>query len=246
MRDMLNYNYVHMLFQEGFAVDAMDVIRARHSVRRYTGKPLEGPVLQALNALIEEAREGSGLNIQLDLNNPNAFNVVARFGLIKGCSNCIVFPGTGHENDPEIGYWGQHIVLGAQELGLNTCWAMLCARKKLRAQLQPGQRIRVGVAVGYGAHNGKPRPTKEFEQLFTVEGETVPSWFALAAEAAQLAPTGMNNQDFHLTLKSDGKTVVAQAREGALRVLDLGIVRYNFERAAKQAGASWVWENRIL
>lgn len=64
-------------------------------------------------------------------------------------------------------------------------------------------------------------------------------------EAAQLAPTAMNNQNFKITLLSDGKTVRIEAPQSGLNVIDEGIVRRNFEIAANEAGADWRWEREI-
>ena len=64
-------------------------------------------------------------------------------------------------------------------------------------------------------------------------------------EAAQLAPTAMNNQNFKITLLSDGKTVCIDAPQSGLNVIDEGIVRCNFEIAANEAGADWRWERDI-
>lgn len=73
--------------------------------------------------------------------------------------------------------------------------------------------------------------------------DALPAWFATAMEAAQLAPTAVNAQNFHITLRADGKTVSARAtKEGAWSAIDLGIVRRNFEEAANETGADWRWE----
>ena len=71
----------------------------------------------------------------------------------------------------------------------------------------------------------------------------LPAWFVTAMEAAQLAPTAVNAQNFHITLRADGKTVTARAtKEGGWSAIDLGIVRRNFEEAANETGADWRWE----
>lgn len=64
-------------------------------------------------------------------------------------------------------------------------------------------------------------------------------------ESAQLAPTAVNNQNFKITLLSDGKTVRIDAPKSGLNVIDGGIVRCNFEIAANEAGADWRWEREM-
>ena len=228
----------------------VETIRERHSVREYDGKPLSRAEFDALIAVVEECARESGLDIQLVGDNPEVFNVIARFGLIRGCRTHVAFvvdDAKAHDvaADEAIGYWGQKIVLAALDMGLNTCWCALCSRKKSRAVVAPGKKIRLIIAVGHGKTQGFSRKTKSVEALSSVECEKAPAWFVAAMEAAQLAPTAMNNQNFKITLLSDGKTVRIDAPKSGLNVIDEGIVRCNFEIAANEAGADWRWERDI-
>ena len=229
----------------------VETIRDRHSVREYDGKPLSRAEFDALGAVVEEFARESGLGIQLVGDNPEVFNVIARFGLIRGCRTHVAFVVDDAKAgdvavDEAIGYWGQKIVLAAQDMGLNTCWCALCSRKKSRAVVAPGKKIRLIIAVGHGKTQGFSRKTKSVEALSSVECAKEPVWFAEAMEAAQLAPTAMNNQNFQITLLSDGKTVRIDARQSGLNVIDEGIVRCNFEIAANEAGADWRWERDMV
>lgn len=231
----------------------VETIRERHSVREYDGKPLSRAEFDALIAVVEECARESGLNIQLVGDNPEVFNVIARFGLIRGCFTHAAFVvddakvggATRVAVDEALGYWGQKIVLAAQDMGLNTCWCALCSRKKSRAVVVPGKKVRLVIAVGHGKTQGFSRKTKSVEALSSVECAKEPAWFAEGMEAAQLAPTAMNNQNFKITLLSDGKTVRIDAPQSGLNVIDEGIVRCNFEIAANEAGADWRWERDI-
>lgn len=228
----------------------VETIRERHSVREYDGKPLARAEFDALGAVVEECARESGLDIQLVGDNPEVFNVIARFGLIRGCRAHVAFVVDDAKAgdvaaDEAIGYWGQKIVLAAQDMGLNTCWCALCSRKKSRAVVAPGKKVRLVIAVGHGKTQGFSRKTKSVEALSSVECAKAPAWFAAAMEAAQLAPTAMNNQNFKITLLSDGKTVRIDAPKSGLNVIDEGIVRCNFEIAANEAGADWRWEREM-
>lgn len=55
----------------------------------------------------------------------------------------------------------------------------------------------------------------------------------------------MNNQNFKITLLSDGKTARIDAPKSGLNVIDEGIVRCNFEIAANEADADWRWEREM-
>ena len=228
----------------------VETIRERHSVREYDGKPLSRAEFDALGAVVEECVRESGLGIQLVDNNPEVFSMIARFGLIRGCRTHVSFVVDDAKAgdvaaDEAIGYWGQKIVLAAQDMGLNTCWCALCSRKKSHAVVAPEKKIRLIIAVGHGKTQGFSRKTKSVEALSSVECAKGPAWFAAAMEAAQLAPTAMNNQNFKITLLSDGKTVRIDAPQSGLNVIDEGIVRCNFEIAANEAGADWRWERDI-
>lgn len=253
----------------------VETIRERHSVREYDGGPLDQAEFDALGAVVEECARESGLDIQLVGDNPEVFNVIARFGLIRGCRTHVAFAvddgnaggATSGANaaangateadcvemrgarrtavDEAIGYWGQKIVLAAQDMGFNTCWCALCSRTKSRAVVAPGKKIRLIIAVGHGKTQGFSRKTKSVEALSSVECAKAPAWFAAAMEAAQLAPTAMNNQNFKIALLSDGKTVRIDAPKSGLNVIDEGIVRCNFEIAANELGADWRWERDI-
>lgn len=228
----------------------VETIRERHSVREYDGKPLSRAEFDALGAVVEEFARESGLGIQLVGDNPEVFNVIARFGLIRGCRTHVAFVVDDAKAgdvaaDEAIGYWGQKIVLAAQDMGLNTCWCALCSRKKSHAVVAPGKKIRLIIAVGHGKTQGFSRKTKSVEALSSVECAKAPAWFAAAMEAAQLAPTAMNKQNFKITLLSDGKTVRIDAPQSGLNVIDESIVRCNFEIAANEAGADWRWERGI-
>ena len=222
----------------------MDTIRARHSVRDYEDTPIEGNKLYMLKNLVADVAVCSGLDIQLVTDNPEAFNIVARFGIVRGASTHIAFLAKGSEADEAIGYWGQRIALAAQEMGLNTCWVAIMSRKKSKAKLTDGKKVRLGMAIGYGKTQGKPRKTKSVSELSVVESAPAPAWFGAAMEAAQLAPTAMNNQNFRITLRADGRTVKAEAtKTGGWNSVDLGIVKRNFEEAANECKADWRWES---
>lgn len=99
----------------------VETIRERHSVREYDGGPLARAEFDALIAVVGKCARESGLDIQLVGDNPEVFNVIARFGLIRECRTHVAFvvddaKARGAAADEAIGYWGQKIVLAAQEI----------------------------------------------------------------------------------------------------------------------------------
>ena len=55
-------------------MDILNIIKERHSIRRHLDKRIEGEVLEKLQSKIEELNNVSGLNMQLILNEPKAFD----------------------------------------------------------------------------------------------------------------------------------------------------------------------------
>ena len=146
----------------------LQAINLRHSVRNYIDKEIELDTANILKEFIGEVSKQSGLNIQLILNEPKAFDCqMAKYGRFKGVKNYIAFVGTrSKEVDEKIGYFGEKIVLKAQTLGLNTCWVALTYKKiKSAIKLEKGEKIIIVISLGYGVDNGKNRKSKNIKQV---------------------------------------------------------------------------------
>ena len=83
-------------------------------------------------------------------------------------------------------------------------------------------------------HEGKP--LTELFELCAAAGKA-PEWFVKGVEAAALAPTALNRQNFNIVLLEDGR--VRLEKQGACAALDLGIVRYHFEQGAGKENFEW-------
>jgi len=220
-------------------MELMEAVRARHSVRQYTDEPLRAEDIAALEEEIALCNRASGLHIQLITNEPKAFSGLwAHYGWLRGVTDYIALVGKDDSNLEELcGYYGERLVLKAQQLGMNTCWVGGTYRKK-RAEFQiaPGEKLCLVIAIGYGENQGKNRRSKTFDQVAESE-DLVPDWFRAGVEAALLAPTAVNQQKFKLILR-DGK-VEARAGKGPLTRVDLGIVKCHFEVGAGKENVIW-------
>lgn len=213
-------------------MDLKQAIEQRHSVRSYTDQKIEGEVLRELRETVDGCNQKGGLSIQLCLNEPEAFSGrMARYGSFRNVKNYIALVGKkSPELDEKCGYYGQQVVLKAQQLGLNTCWvAMTYSKGKSTATVKPGEKLLMVISLGYGESAGVSHPVKPIEQLCTVNG-AMPDWFREGMQAAQLAPTAMNQQKFHFTLANDA--VTATAGSGFYTKVDLGIAKCHFEIGA--------------
>lgn len=213
-------------------MDLMDAMKERHSVRSYKEKPIEGDVKTELLSCIEQCNKESGLHIQLITDEPQAFSgFMAHYGKFNGVTNYIAMIGKKDSGlEEKCGYYGEKIVLKAQQLGLNTCWVALTYSKvKTAFQINRGEKLCLVIAVGYGETNGIGHKTKPSEAVMKAAAP-VPEWFQKGIEAALLAPTAMNQQKFLFTLT--GNSVTAKAGTGFYTKVDLGIAKYHFEIGA--------------
>ena len=220
-------------------MEMFEVMKKRHSVRSYTSEKIDINVSKELEAYIEECNKESRLNIQLCLDEPNAFNnFMAHYGSFRNVNNYIAIVGKkGKDFEEKCGYYGEKIVLKATQLGLSTCWVALTYSKgKIACNIGKDEKLSCVISLGYGENEGVPHKNKPMESLCKVDGK-MPKWFEKGMEAAMLAPTAMNRQKFHLTL--DGDRVIAKAGLGYYTKLDLGIVKCHFEIGAQ--GGNWKW-----
>ena len=225
-----------------------EAIEARHSVRAYKELPLSEEVVKVLEEKIAELNSKGLLHIQLILNEPKAFQgTLAKYGKFKGVNNYIVMAGKKADDlDERIGYYGEHLVLLAQTLGLNTCWVGLSYSKVPGTYvLNEGEKIGCYIALGYGETQGIGHKIKSFEQVSKSSDVNMPSWFRKGVEAALLAPTAVNQQKFSFEYVGvkNGRHLV-RARKGFSLVgycqMDLGIAKYHFELAAGKENFDWV------
>ena len=210
-------------------MDILNSVIERHSVRTYTDKRIEDEVLKKLQSKIDELNKDSGLNMQLILNEPKAFDsFMAHYGKFDGVKNYIAIIGNKDSNLAEkAGYYGELLVLFAQGLGLNTCWVVMTFKKiKDTYKINKNEKIELVIAIGYGRNQGVPHKTKTYEQVTNVKGDA-PQWFIDGVNASLLAPTAMNQQKFMISYR-DGMVKIT-ASKWPYANIDLGIVKCHFE-----------------
>ena len=218
-------------------MDQMELMRARHSVRSYLNKPIEGDKLDALRAAIDRVNAEAGLHVQLFTEEPEAFDANApHYGQFKGCRNYFAMVGP-KDADEAVGYYGEQLVLLAQELGLNTCWVALTFKKgKVKVDTDKGEKLHVVIALGYGADPGRAHKSKAVTELSNLS-DASPAWFRAGMEAVLLAPTAVNQQKFFFEQKGD--TVKAKSKLTFYGQMDLGIAKYHFELGAGKENFRW-------
>jgi hypothetical protein len=210
-------------------MDLYEAMKQRHSVRSYLEKPIDPDAADKLEKLIDECNQESGLHIQLVKDEAKAFNsAMARYGNFSGVTNYIAVIGKKGRNLEELcGYYGEKLVLEAQRMGLNTCWVALTFKKVSDAYtVDPGEKLAIVIAVGYGKTAGIAHRSKSPEAVSNINAGS-PDWFRKGIEAVLLAPTALNQQKFRFELAGD--KVKAKAGFGFYTKIDLGIAKYHFE-----------------
>ena len=207
-------------------MDILELMEKRHSVRRYLDKPLTEELLSALRAETDACNAESGLSIQLVTDEPKALGGFK--GKISSFRNAVnYFAMVGPEGptlDEKCGWYGERLVLKAQELGLNTCWIAGSYGSKCRDHAGAGEDLSCIISVGFGETQGTPHKNKPEDPRFVVEGEA-PEWLPRGKRAVMLAPTAINQQKFRFTIRGD--EVFAEETGGFFSKIDLGIVEYH-------------------
>ena len=211
----------------------MDLIRQRHSVRRYLDRPIEENKRDIIDSYVDEQRKQSGLNIKVCYDEPKAFQtLLAHYGSFRKAVNYVAFIGK-KEAETKVGYFGEAIVLKLQEIGINSCWvAVSYSKRKTPIEIQEGEDILSVVSFGYGETQGVNHRSKRYEDVTEVNGEK-PSWFDLGVKAALLAPTAVNQQKFKIVC-DNGKVTIKKNGRGFYQDIDLGILQYHFEAVTGQ------------
>ena len=236
----------------------LEAIEARHSVRAYKAQPLAEDEARRLEEEIAEVNQTGNLHIQLIRNEPKAFQgTLAKYGRFRNVTSYLVMAGKRADDlDERIGYYGEHLVLLAQTLGLNTCWVGLSYKKIPDTYvLEEGEVIKAYIAIGYGETQGTGHKIKTVEQvsrsavrtLGSTENasEMIPSWFRKGVEAALLAPTAVNQQKFSFEyLGTNNGRHQVRAKKGFSMIgytqMDLGIAKYHFEVGAGTGNFDWL------
>lgn len=170
----------------------LEAINHRHSVRHYISQPLTQDIIDTLESKIEKCNREGNLHIQLVTNETKGFSGMLTYGQFSGVENYLVMAGKVQPDlDERIGYYGEQLVLLAEQLGLGTCWAGVTYRKvKGTYILKDKEKIACMISLGYPNDSGRKHKKKSPEQVSNV-GPDTPEWFRKGVEAACLAPTAV-------------------------------------------------------
>ena len=221
-------------------MDMKQAMRQRHTVRKFTDKPIPAGVVEQLNGRVCANNERFGLDIALKMGDESAIPGALKLFFAKGARNYFVLAADERPGFAEdLGYASADLMLFAQTLGLNTWWIGGTYNRKSVAQDAAGKKVTGIVVVGYGAEQGKPHKSKSAADVSAYDG-AAPQWFVDGVEAALLAPTALNKQAFKIT--GAGNKVAIADTGSPMPGTDLGIVKYHFELGA---GNVFEWADKL-
>lgn len=227
-------------------ITLLEAIHQRHSVRHYISRPLSPEIIQTLQEKINVCNRKGNLHIQLVVNEPKGFSGIMAYGSFSGVENYLVMAGKRIDDlDERVGYYGEQLVLLAEQLGLGTCWAGVSYRKvRGTYQLLPDEKIACMIALGYPNDEGRHTKRKSIAEVSNA-GPSTPDWFVRGVQAALRAPTAVNQQKYYLEYlppQGDELPRVRATRRFSMvgyTQMDLGIVKLHFEIGAAPARFLW-------
>ncbi|MFV0517777.1 MAG: nitroreductase family protein [Aminipila sp.] len=242
-------------------MDYKHAILVRHSVRSFLPDKISDDIVEKLQSSIDSYNNISGLNIQLVLNNGDAFKGLSNsYGMFSGVNNYIAMVGKAngvHEKE-KVGYYGEKLVLEATEYGLGTCWvAGTFNRDNCACTLGTREDIFCVIPIGYAVSKvsfkdkliknivgGKKKAIEEF--FDPTPG--IPSWFIEGIKAVQKAPSALNKQPVKFSYS--GETVSNKipsvrawitSNSRGFEQIDLGIAKLHFEIGSDSE--DWEWDD---
>lgn len=218
-------------------MDMKEAMEKRHMVRKYTDEPLSEEIIEKLNKRIEFNNNRYNLKMKLMINNENAVNAIIKLLLAKGVKNYIILAGYDNLNlDEKLGYSGADVMLYAQTLGLNTWWVGGTYNRSVAKYVDNKKVIGI-IAVGYGQTQGVPHKSKTMADVSKYNETIIPAWFMNGVDAALLAPTALNKQDFMMI--GNGNKVSIQCDNGIFTGANVGLIKYHFELGAGKENFEW-------
>lgn len=238
-------------------------IDTRISRRKYIPEKLPAQAVDEIQKLIQEYNSMDGVNMQLVLNQGDAFAGLRRsYGMFSGVQHYVgLIDRLGAAGDPAVyraspdtekmGYYGEKLVLQVVMLGIGTCWVGgTFDRKACPFRLKDGEMASCTIVLGKTAEKQSMkeklirgvthRKTKSAEELYQASGP-VPDWFINGIRAVQKAPSAVNRQPVQFSYRDGTVTAAVQTPEDVGTALDLGIAKLHFEIGA--GGGSWAFGN---
>lgn len=217
-----------------------ELIKTRYSVRRYTDRPIEASVRDAMTEALALLRTGPlGSRARFSLitateEDRKALKGLGTYGFIKGATGFIVGAvEPGPKDMEDYGYLLERAVLAATDTGLATCWLGGTFSKSAFARkigVTGSEVVPAVVATGYAAEGARDSDRLRrvagsdrrlsFEELFFDQelGQALApadaGAYAAVLDAVRWAPSASNKQPWRVVRSSGGWHFYLQRTQG--------------------------------
>lgn len=238
-----------------------NLIRRRHSVRTFSGLPMDSDMENAVETLIAGMSNQFGANpiVKAVTTGPTSIQAPGTYGVIKNARNYLLMAYGEEQTDAlAAGFAMERIVLGATDLGLGTCWMggtfksgdfsrMVTFPNNLNLKIVipigiPAERPRLMERIGkklMGSIGRRPFGSMFFNGDFSTPLHPAPTAVCEALEMMQLAPSSLNSQPWRAV--ADGTDIHFYKKDGKFSALDCGIGLCHFSLSMESQGATGKW-----
>lgn len=244
-------------------MDITEAIKARRSVRSYTGRALSTDESRQLRAAVDNVYDPfdtGEVTISLVHFDDKGTVRPSTYGVIKGACDFLLMGMGDNENAAlSAGFRMEQIVLMATQMGLGTCWiaATFDGTKFSKViDLPEGETLKIISPVGepgekprmleritrtvVGSDKRKPFGELFFDRDFGHALSPDNSKFGLALEMMRLAPSAMNGQPWRAVVCGDTVHFFCKYKKW-LNYVDMGIGFCHFDMVMNQCQVAGHW-----
>lgn len=244
----------------------IEAIRARRSVRTFTGAPLTKEDNEELSGFISRLNPPFGSKARIALirtEDDGKLIKLGTYGIIKGASDYMaLIHCEGPMAEQGAGYMFEEAVLKCTQMGLGTCWLGGTVNRSdfiRQAGLKEGEQLLLVSPVGYPAEKRRlmermmrsgagSDSRKPFGELFFARDFSRPlneeqaGIYLEPLEMVRLAPSASNSQPWRII--TEGESIhFYEKKGGRFSGFDLGIAMCHFESACREQGIKGRFEN---
>ena len=234
-------------------MDIMQAIAVRISCRAYDNRPIEAEKLDELAACIEEGNAAGGIHMVLVRPEDESANLKLSKAMFAGQPSAYIalFAGEDECSRDRLGYFGEKVVLLAQQLGLGTCWVFgTYDQSSVAVAPNEGEALYGVIPVGYAAAK---MPLKQRTVRAALRKRdrkpadiyagyaAAPAWVRAGIDAVIAGPSAVNGQPWVFVDAPEGIAATLPQVKSGIEFADLGIAKLHFQLGAASEGVEGTW-----
>ena len=235
-------------------MDIMQAIAERISVRAYDDRAVEAEKLDQLEACIRQTNDEGGLGMVLVRPEAGGSGLSLAKAMFAGRPSCYValFAPKDEASRDRLGFFGEKVVLLAQQLGLGTCWVFgTYDSASVAVAPRDGEVLYGVIPVGYAAEKAplKQRTVRaalrkrDRKPTSVYAGyATAPAWARAGIDAVIAGPSAVNGQPWTFVDTPAGIAVTLPSVKSGIEYVDMGIAKLHFQLGAESAGMRGTWD----